>query len=214
MRTCILSQSIVLMLALAAPATESPVHADIDTAIAKGDADDVKRQLAANPQSLHKGGREKSRPPLEQALLRNKTDIVILLLEAGADPNTTNAAMRTPLHLAVDRNNPEAVAALIKAGAKPDVRDQAGWTPLHHAAAKNQLESAKHLLAGGADPMVLSELGGTPLHEAAASGGAELIKLLLDHKVDASIKSKQGVTALDLAKEYDNKPAIDALGGE
>ncbi len=38
-----------------------------------------------------------------------------------------------------------------------------------------------------------------------------LLKLLLAHKVDPTIKSKQGVTALDLAKEYKNQPAIDIL---
>ncbi len=191
----------------------SPAYQTIDEAIAKDDINDVKLHLAAKPESLHKGGKENSRPPLEQAILRNKTAIVILLLESGADPNTANASKRAPLHLAIERNNPAVVSALLKAGAKPDAQDQAGWTPLHHAAAKNQLENAKALLAGEANPMVLSELGGTPLHEAAASGGAELIRLLLDHKVDPNLKSKQGVTALDLAKEYKNQPAIDALTG-
>jgi type 1 glutamine amidotransferase len=191
----------------------SPAYQTIDEAIAKDDINDVKLHLAANPESLHKGGKANSRPPLEQAILRNKAAIAILLLERGADPNTANASKRTPLHLAIERNNPVIVAALLKAGAKPDAQDQAGWTPLHHAAAKNQLENAKALLAGGANPMVLSELGGTPLHEAAASGGAEIIRLLLDHKVDPNLKSKQGVTALDLAKEYKNQPAIDALIG-
>ncbi len=203
-----------LLLAVPAAADEAPVHPDIDAAIAKGDAEDVKRHLAKNPESLQKGGRENSRPPLEQALLRKKTDIATLLLDAGADPNTTNASKRTPLHLAIDRNLPDAVTALLKAGANPDARDQAGWTPLHHAAAKNQLESAKALLAGGANPMILSELGGTPLHEAAASGGKEIVQLLLDHKVDPSIKSKQDVTALDLAKQYENEAAIEVLGGK
>ena len=193
---------------------ENPVQPDIDAAIAKSDIEDVKRHLAKNPDSLQKGGRENSRPPLEQALLRKKADIVLLLLDAGADPNTTNASKRTPLHLAVERNLPQAVTALLKAGAKPDARDQAGWTPLHHAAAKNQLESAKALLGGGANPMILSELGGTPLHEAAASGGKEMVQLLLDHKVDPTLKSKQGVTALDLAKQYDNKAAIEVLEGK
>jgi type 1 glutamine amidotransferase len=191
----------------------SPAYQTIDEAIAKDDINDVKLHLAAKPESLQKGGKENSRPPLEQAILRNKTAIVILLLESGADPNPANATGRAPLHLAIERNNPAVVSALLKAGAKPDAQDKAGWTPLHHAAAKNQLENAKALLAGGANPMVLSELGGTPLHEAAASGGAELIRLLLDHKVDASLKSKQGVTALDLAKQYNNQPAIDALSG-
>jgi Ankyrin repeats (3 copies)/Trehalose utilisation/Ankyrin repeat len=186
----------------------------IDEAITKGDAADVSLHLKLNPESANKGGTAKSRPPLEQAILRNKTDIALILLENKADPNTTNASKRTPLHLAIERNNPTVVSALIKAGAKPDAGDKDGWTPLHHAAAKNQLETAKALLAGGANPMTLSALGGTPLHEAAASGGAEIIKLLLDHKVDPKIVSKQGVTALDLAKQYKNQPAIDALSGK
>lgn len=212
MRIVHLIPAVALCLSIPARA-ENPVQPDIDAAIAKGDLEDVKRHLAKNPDSLQKGGRENSRPPLEQALLRKKTDIVLLLLEAGADTNTTNASKRTPLHLAIERNLPEAVTALLKAGANPDARDQAGWTPLHHAAAKNQLASAQALLAGAANPMVLSELGGTPLHEAAASGGKEIVQLLLDHKVDPALKSKQGVTALDLAKQYENKAAIEVLSG-
>jgi type 1 glutamine amidotransferase len=190
-----------------------PAYPTIDESIAKGDVNDVKLHLAANPESVQKGGKPNSRPPLEQAVLRKQTAIAIVLLEAGADPNTTNASKRTPLHLAVDRNSPEIASALLKAGAKPNERDASGWTPLHHAAAKNQLETAKVLLAGGVDLKVLSELGGTPLHEAAASGGPEIIRLFLDHKVDPAIKSKEGVTALDLAKKYDNKPAIEILSG-
>lgn len=191
----------------------APAYQTIDEAIAKGDLNDVRLHLGVNPQSLNQGARANSRPPLEQAVLRNKTEIAILLLESGAKPNSVDASQRTPLHLAVERNNPVVAAALLKAGAKPNERDKDGWTPLHHAAAKNQLATAKAILAGGADPMTLSELGGTPLHEAAASGGAEIVRLLLDHKVDPAVKSKEGVTALDIAKKYGNQPAIDALSG-
>jgi len=191
----------------------TPVYQTIDESIAKGDLNDVRLHLSLTPQSANKGGRDNSRPPLEQAVLRNKTEIAILLLQAGADPNSVDVSQRTPLHLAVERNNPAVVAALLKSGAKPNPHDKDGWTPLHHAAAKNQLESAKALLAGGADPMALSHLGGTPLHEAAASGGADIVRLLLDHKCDPTVKSKEGVTALDIAKKYHNQPAIDSLTG-
>jgi ankyrin repeat protein len=186
------------------------VHKDIATAIAKGDADDVKRHVAADPDCLNPADL-KTRAPLDLAILRNQSEIVLLLLELKADPNRADASKRTPLHQAVTRNNPKIIAPLIKAGAKPDLLDKTGWTPLHHAAAKNQLETTKALLKGGANPMTLSKLGGTPLHEAATGGSAELIALLLEYKVDPSIKSKQGVTALDLAKEYKNQPAIDVL---
>jgi type 1 glutamine amidotransferase len=192
-------------------AEATPVYQTIDEAIAKGDLADVRVHLALKPESAKRGAREKSRTPLEQAVLRNKTEIALLLLDNGADPNSSDGSQRTPLHLAVERNNPAVLAALLKAGAKPNARDKDGWTPLHHAAAKNQLESAKKLLDGGADPMVLSALGGTPLHEAAASGGAEMVRLLLERKVDPKIVSKDGVSALDIARKYKNQPAIDVL---
>lgn len=188
-----------------------PKYQTIDEAIAKGDIEDVKLHLAADPKRVNQGGKPTSRPPLEQAILRNKADIALLLIASGADVNTVNASQRTPLHISVERNNAQIATALLKAGAKPNERDKDGWTPLHHAAAKNQLETAKAILAGGADPSTLSQLGGTPLHEAAASGGAEIVQLFLDHKVDPKVKSKTGVTALDIAKEYKNQPAIDVL---
>ena len=215
---CLISTSVRAEVSVPSKAVESevkpaakPVYQTIDESIAKGDLNDVQLHVANDPQTLNKGGRDKSRPPLEQAVLRNKTEIALFLLKSGADPKIADATRRTPLHLAVERNNPLVAAALLKAGAKPNELDKDGWTPLHHAAAKNQLETTKAILAGGANPMTLSQLGGTPLHEAAASGGAEIVRLLLDHKVDPAVKSKEGVTALDLAKKYKNQPAIDAL---
>lgn len=202
---------LVSWLAAASAMAAAPAYPTIDLAIAKGDLADVKLHLATNPESLNQGGKENSRPPLEQAVMRNKTEIVMLLLESGADPQTVDSSGRTPLHLAVERNNPSVATALLKAGAKPNEGDKDGWTPLHHAAAKNQVETAKAILAGGADPTKLSKLGGTPLHEAAASGGAEIILLLLEHKVDPGVVSKEGVTALDLAKKYQNQAAIEVL---
>lgn len=188
----------------------APAYQTIDEAIAKGDLADVKLHLAASPDSANQG-RDKTRTPLAQAVLRNKTEIALALLEGGANPDAQDSSQRSPLHLAVERRNAALVAALLKAKAKPNTGDKDGWTPLHHAAAKNLLEIAKVLLDGGADPMQLSKLGGTPLHEAAASAGAELVRLLLDHKVDPAVISKEGVTALDIAKKYKNQAAVDAL---
>lgn len=195
---------------VASQVTAAPAYQTIDEAITKGDLADVKLHLAAKPESANQG-RDKVRTPLAQAVLRNKTEIALALLAAGAKPDTQDTSQRTTLHLAVERRNAPLVAALLKAKANPNLGDKDGWTPLHHAAAKNLLEIAKLLLDGGANPMILSKLGGTPLHEAAASAGAELVQLLLDHKVDPTIVSKEGVTALDIAKKYKNQPAIDVL---
>eukprot|EP00937_MAST-01D_sp_MAST-1D-sp2_P005991 g5991.t1 len=48
---------------------------------------------------------------------------VDLLLQAGADPNATDAAGQTPLHVAVQTGNRAAAAALVAAGAAPAVLD-------------------------------------------------------------------------------------------
>lgn len=194
------------------PSTAAPIprYATIDESIARNDFEDVKLHLRLNP-ALINGAPDAPLAPLHQAILRNRSEIAVFLLEAGADPSAADRSLRTPLHLAVERGNLAMVEALVARKARTGERDRMGWTPLHHAAAKDKVDIARALLKGGADPMTLSERGGTPLHEAAASGGAEMIQLMLDHKVDPTIVSKLGVTALDIAKEFKNQVAIDAL---
>jgi hypothetical protein len=191
-----------------------PIHRTIDEAIARGDLGDVKLHLEKNPASANQGGNPTSRPPLEQAILRKKPDIALVLIAAGADANAADRSGRTAVLLAVERNLPGLIPPLLKAGANADAQDKDGWTALHHAAAKNQPQSIKFLMDGGAKPNVLSKLGGTPLHEAGASGGEEVIKLLLAAGIDRSLRSSQGVTALDLAKQYNNHAGIKLLEKE
>lgn len=189
----------------------APKYTTIDEAIARGDIDDVKRHVATDPERVHQGKNPKM-TPLQQAILRNKTDIAVFLVEAGADVNQRDSSARTPLHLAVERGNAALIPVLIEHKGDPNLLDKTGWTPLHWAAAKNNVAVAKALLDGGADVKKLSARGGTALHEAAASGGKEIILLLLKHKVDPTVVSKTGVTALDVAKKMKNEPAIKVLG--
>jgi ankyrin repeat protein len=192
-------------------AAESPVHATIDEAIARGDVDDVKRHLQRDPGLVR--GKEAKLAPLHQAILRRQAKIVALLLEQGADANAPDNSARTPVHLAVERGDAAVLKMLL--ARKPELmrRDKGGWTPLHHAAAKGRAEIATLLLDAGAQPNFLSELGGTALHEAAAAGSIEVAKLLLARGVDPSIRSKPGVTALDLAREYKHPEMVTLLEG-
>jgi ankyrin repeat protein len=162
--------------------------ATIDEAIAKGDAADVKRHLAANPALLRTPGAGKMLP-LHQAALRRKADLVTLFLEAGAPVDATEAANRTALHMAVERGDLAIVKLLLAKKAATAIRDRNGWTPLHHAAAKDRLEIARALLDAGAD----------------------MVQLLLARGTNPAIRSKPGVTALDLAREYKNAAAIEIL---
>jgi len=193
-----------------AATSTAPRYATLEEAIARGDLADVRAHIAQTPETVNQG-KAGGMLPLHAAILRNKTEIALFLLEVGANADAADRTARTPLHLAVERGNIALVEALLARHAKANERDGTGWTPLHHAAAKNKVDVARALLAGGADPKTLSERGGTPLHEAAASGGAAMIQLLLAAGVDPAVVSKTGVTALDIAREFKNEAAMGVL---
>lgn len=187
----------------------APRYATIEEAIARGDLAQVRLLLSIDPGAVTRPG--KGGLPLHQAILRNKTEIAVLLLESGASVDAPDRTARTPLHLAVERGNVALVTALLVRHARPNERDALGWTPLHHAAAENKVAVARALLDGGANPKTLSDRGGTPLHEAAASASAEMIRLLLDAGVDPKVVSENGVTALQVAREFKNEAAVAVL---
>ena len=187
-----------------------PQYKTIDESIARGDLADVRRHIAANPESVSKG-KNPSLSPLQQAVLRNKTEIAVVLLEAKAEPNQVDGSKRTLVHLAVERGNADLIPVLLEYKADPNQLDKDGWTPLHHAAAKDKVDVARALLEGGTNFKTLSARGGTPLHEGAASGIKEMILLLLKYKIDPSVVSKTGVTALDVARQSKNEAAIKIL---
>ena len=187
-----------------------PRYPTIDEAIARGDLDDVRLHVKNTPESVHRG-KDAGLTPLHQAILRNRNEIAVLLLDAGASVDAPDRSARTPLHLAVERGNVALAQTLLARKAKPNERDRTGWTPLHHAAAKDKVAIARALLDGGANAMTLSERGGTALHEAAASGSAEMVQLFLKAGVDPTVVSKLGVTALDIAREFKNEAASKIL---
>lgn len=201
--------SLVLMGTFAFAGTQ-PRYASIDEAIARGDLEDVKAHLAANPETANQGKHPKM-PPLHQAILRKKSAIALALIEAGADVNATDSAKRSPLHLAAQRKNANIAKVLLQKAAHPNVRDRVGWTPLHHAGAKDAIAVAKVLIDGGADPMTLSKQGGTPLHEAAASGSARIATLFLDAGIDPNVVSKTGATAASIAIKRENNAVLEIL---
>jgi len=98
--------------------------------------------------------------PLEQAIER--TDIMKVLLDEGANIEWAGVDGYTTLHLAVFNNRPAAAAFLLEHGAKVDALDMGGGTPLHLAACYGYVECAKILLAHGANAALKDNDGQTP----------------------------------------------------
>uniref|UniRef100_A0AAT9UR03 Ankyrin repeat containing protein n=1 Tax=Apapanepox virus TaxID=3049969 RepID=A0AAT9UR03_9POXV len=87
--------------------------------------------------------------------------IVKLLLEKGADPNTSNDNGFTPLHTAVNTHSLETTSILLSYGVTVDAKDYEGNTPLMYGLSYPDV--VKLLLQKGANPNVVNNKGHTPL---------------------------------------------------
>ncbi len=108
-------------------------------------------------------------------------EVVALLIERGADPNSVakNLSAVTPLHSAAAGRSPDALRLLLMHGANPNARQQGGFTALHAAALHGDLPMVLLLLGHGALPAAASDDGKTAAQMAAEKGHttvAELIK--------------------------------------
>jgi ankyrin repeat protein len=116
-------------------------------AVAKGDADSVRRILAsgADPNELAPMG---GNSPLGSA---HSTEIVNLLLDAGADPNLQDGMDFTPLMVAAMNGDFDVVKLLVERGADPDIIAPPNWKAWMQASAKGRTEIAAFLKALSSD---------------------------------------------------------------
>jgi len=132
------------------------------------------------------------RTPLHYAALLGQTNVVRMLLEAGADPSARaeqscprwycqapGAEEATPLHYAGLHDSPGIVRMLLKAGASVGAADAEGNTSLHVVARWGLSECPRILIEAGAPLDVTNRAGKTPLRVAVESGNGGHINLLL-----------------------------------
>jgi uncharacterized protein len=118
--------------------------------------------------------------PLVMAAYKGYTEIVKLLLEAGADIAAVDPDMKaTALHAAAYAGRTEAAKLLI--AYKIDIDKQGpynGYTALHDAIWQNNIETAKVLIEAKANVKIKSKDGQTPLELARARNRKEIIALI------------------------------------
>jgi ankyrin repeat protein len=76
---------------------------------------------------------DSKRTPLHAAASRNCTNVISVLLPAGAKIESKDKAGETPLHVAAQEGFTDAARLLIEAGANINARDNDGNTPLKRA---------------------------------------------------------------------------------
>ncbi|SFL69406.1 ankyrin repeat domain-containing protein [Geodermatophilus ruber] len=173
--------------------------------ISEGDGDAVRTAIDDSPRLLsttveHAG--QDGWTPLHLAVAEGQTEIVQLLVKAGADLGARTEHDRTPLHIAL-QFAPHLVVVLLELGAQVDAPSAAylddveqltaeldrgapladpvtGVDLLTWAAAGGASSAARTLLDRGADA------DGGALHAAAAHGQLELLRLLLAAGADVN----------------------------
>ena len=131
-----------------------------------------------------------SKTPLKSAAFCDHSDLVRLLISAGARTEMRDDRGRTPLHWATIRNHVAAVKALIGGGADVNAmtgfecEGALGWhTPLHFAAENQNAEIVRALLESGADRHAVDVDKHIPLNYA---GNSDVVLLLGGTEVLAS----------------------------
>jgi ankyrin repeat protein len=154
----------------------------IFSAIAFNMADEVRRIVASDPAALSKtqSHNEDFRRPLHFAVLRNRPEMVALLLALGADPLATDGTGYSAAAYATD---PE-----VDRSAMEMIRARVGTTDLFTDLALGDWDSAARLLRENPDVVRPGGASSGVLHLMAKRNNVAAVKWLLDHGVDPNAR--------------------------
>jgi len=184
---------VVLLLTPTLPAFAGEIH----DAIRAGDSDRVAQLIRENPDVVHEQDSNDLRDfPIHTAAIAGETEIVEMLLDAGADIEAGDIDNTTPLGDAAIHGHSETASLLIERGADVNRRDRNAAYPLSFAVSGGDTTIVEMLLAAGSDLYHRSRYGLSLLHMAAAQNMRGLVDRLLEAKEDVNCRSAAGEVPL------------------
>lgn len=142
----------------------------------------------------------------------DRTTLLRMLLENGADPNAIDNTGSSPLHFWAGLTNPESVAELLlQYGADIEACNDARARPLHEAVRRGMVKNAQVLLEHGADVEASEKGGRRAMHIAATSKNFWMVEKLLEFDADLNAQADGGLTPLHHAVWKNNEPMTKFL---
>lgn len=150
--------------------------------------------------------------PLHYASSSGFEQMVLALMEEGAEVNAQGRDGKAPLHCAAMAGHLNMVRLLVEAGAVIDVGDAFRTTPLQWAVRKGY-ESVVQYLWPETSHKLRDYKGRTALHLAVAAGKIEMVKTLLGQqpRADTEAKDRNGQAPLHYAVERGQDNIVELL---
>jgi ankyrin repeat protein len=196
----------VVALAMAAQA-----HATDMSAMVKAvKFDDVSRVTKLLERGVDPNSTDDQGMPLIVLAAREKSDQVakVLLDDPKTDIEKVDNHDENALMLAALNGDVELAQLLIAKGAEVNKK---GWAPLHYAATNGHDDVVQLLIEHSAYIDAASPNGTTPFMMAARGDHVTTMKVLLQGGADPRLKNQIGMTALDFARHYQAKDALQSL---
>uniref|UniRef100_A0A3P8V1Z1 Ankyrin 1 n=1 Tax=Cynoglossus semilaevis TaxID=244447 RepID=A0A3P8V1Z1_CYNSE len=149
--------------------------------------------------------------PLHCAARMGHRELVKLLLEHKASPDSATTAGHTPLHIAAREGHVHTIRILLDAGAQQIKMTKKGFTPLHVASKYGKVDVAELLLERGANPNAAGKNGLTPLHVAVHHNNLDVVKLLVSKGGSAHSTARNGYTPLHIAAKQNQMEVASCL---
>jgi ankyrin repeat protein len=158
---------------------------------------------------------EKTRTPLQYAIMGGQTDVARFLIEQNADINLKDKDDDSPLHYTGIFGNREIAELLLAKGATSlNEGNNRQMMPLHFACERGHAEVAEFLLDSGADMNVRDGMGRNALLCACAGRNMATIEILLARGADINERVVQGdkeYTTLAVAAIYGFRDLVNYL---